>query len=70
MATIDYQARLDKVQAAITSLLDGGMQQYTIDGQSVTKLDLDWLSREEARLVARISRQNRRTGAFRNAVPR
>ena len=41
MATIDYAARLALVQAAITAILSGGMQRYAIDGQQVTKLDLD-----------------------------
>ncbi len=68
--SIDYAARLALVQAAITAILSGGMQSYAIDGQQVTKLDLDWLSREEAKLVAKIGRANRLGGAFRAAVPK
>jgi hypothetical protein len=68
--SIDYSARLALVQAAITAILSGGMQSYAIDGQQVTKLDLDWLSKEESRLVAKIARASRSSGAFRAAVPR
>jgi len=70
MVTIDYAARLALVQSAINALLSGGMQSYRIEGQEVTKLDLDWLSREESRLVAKINRAGRAGGAFRSAVPR
>ena len=70
MAAIDYEARLALVQAAITALLTDRIESYTIDGQTVTRLDLDWLGKEEARLVARINRLARRGGAFRQAVPR
>lgn len=71
MATINYEARLTKVQAAIEALLDGKVQSYELaDGHKVTKLDLDWLSREEARLVAKINRAARRGGAFRRIEPR
>lgn len=68
--SVDYAARLVQVQAAITALLSGGIQSYSIDGQQVTKLDLNWLSKEESRLVAKIARANRSGGAFRQAVPR
>ena len=70
MTQIDYSARLALVQAAIEALLRGKMQSYRIDGQEVTKLDLDMLTREESRLVAKMNRQNRRGGAFRQAVPK
>lgn len=70
MAAIDYEARLALVQAAITALLTDRIESYTIDGQTVTRLDLDWLGKEESRLVARINRLARRGGAFRQAVPR
>jgi hypothetical protein len=70
MVTVDYMARLELVQAAISGLLAGGMASYKIDGQEVTKLDLDWLSREESRLVAKINRAARAGGTFRQAVPR
>lgn len=71
MATVDYEARLARVQAAIEAILDGKVQSYDLaDGHSVTKLDLDWLSREEARLVSLINRATRRGGAFRRAEPR
>lgn len=70
MATIDYEARLALVQAAITALLTDKIVSYTIDGQTVTRVDLDWLSREESRLLSKINRLARRGGAFRQAVPR
>lgn len=66
---IDYAARLALVQAAIQGLLTGGMQSYEIEGQKVTKLDLGWLSKEEARLEGKLRRQQGR-GGFRAAVPR
>jgi len=69
MPTIDYEARLEKVQAAISAILSGGVQSYTLDGRSLTKLDLGWLSQEEERLIGKISRASRRGGAFRRADP-
>jgi hypothetical protein len=67
--SIDYQSRLTKVQAAINAILDGGVQSYTLDGRSLTKLDLGWLTREESRLEAKIARASRRRGAFRRVDP-
>lgn len=69
-ATIDYQARLTKVQAAIDAILTGGVSEYEIEGLKVTRLDLATLQAEEQRLVARINRQARRGGAFTQVVPR
>ncbi len=69
MAQVDYAARLALVQAAITALLTDRVQSYDIDGQAVTKLDLVWLNREESRLLAKINRANRRSGAFRSVHP-
>ena len=63
-------SRRDKISAAINNLLAGGVQSYDLDGQSVTKLDLGWLSREEDQLSARINRAGRRSGAFRQAMPK
>ncbi len=70
MTTIDYQARLVQVQAAISAILSGGVQSYRLDGREITKLDLDWLTREEQRLAAKVSRQTRGSGAFRTVHPR
>lgn len=70
MAQVDYEARLTQVQAAIAAILSGGNAKYAIDGQEVTKLDLDMLTREESRLVALINRQARTSGAFRTVHPR
>lgn len=70
MATIDYEARLALVQAAINGLLSGKAQSYEIEGQKVTKLDMEQLTAEESRLVGLINRQSRRGGAFRKVAPR
>jgi len=59
MTTIDYAARLELIQAAITAVLSGGNQSYEIDRQRVTKLDLDSLMAEERRLVGLVKRQQR-----------
>jgi len=57
MATLDVlQARLALIQGAIASIISGAAQSYEIEGQRVTKLDLDRLMREEERLLARIAR--------------
>jgi len=40
-------------------VLSGGNQSYEIDGQRVTKLDLDSLMAEERRLVGLVKRQQR-----------
>lgn len=70
MTTIDYSARLAKVQAAIDAILDGKMTDYELDGQRVSYLNLADLQKEEQRLVAKINRQTRRGRAFKTAVPR
>jgi hypothetical protein len=59
MSIIDYAARLELIQAAITALLTGGYQSYEIEGQRVTKLDLDSLVAEERRLGGLVKRQQR-----------
>ncbi len=50
---IEIQARLDfwksaltKKRAAYLALLDGGVKSYTIDDRSLTRFDLDTLSKE------------------------
>jgi len=71
MTQIDYAARLAKVQAAIEAILTGGAQSVTMDdGTAVTRLDLDWLTREEARLVRMVRRQSKPRGSFRVASPK
>jgi len=71
MTEVDYSARLAKVQAAIDAILTGAASQVTMDdGTSVTRLDLDWLTREEARLVRMVRRQSRPRGSIRVASPR
>lgn len=70
MASVDYAARLTQVQAAISAILSGGVESYTVDGRTVTKLDLAWLTREESRLVAKANRAARVGGAFRRVDPK
>lgn len=69
MAT-DYQARLTLVQAAIDAILTGQAASYSLDGQTVTKLDLPMLMAQEERLQARIDRAAGTRRAFRQAVPK
>lgn len=68
MASVDYAARLEQIQAAISAILTGGHQSYSIDGRSFTKLDLAQLMAEETRLVAKVNRATR-GGAFRRVDP-
>jgi len=70
MTTVDYAARLELVSAAIDALVTRGMQEYQIDGQRVTKLNLPDLVAEEQRLQRLVARQTRSRGAFRTVVPR
>lgn len=70
MTIVDYSARLTKVQAAIDAILSGGHAAYTVDGQSVTKLDLAMLQKEEQRLIGLINRQAGRGGSFKTVVTR
>jgi hypothetical protein len=70
MVTVDYEARLTLVQAAITGLLQGKMASYEIDGQKVTKLDMEMLVNMERELLRIINKATRRGGSFRQAVPR
>ncbi len=41
-----YTTLIEKLMAAKIALIDGGVQSYTIDGRSLTKFDLDKLSKE------------------------
>lgn len=68
--SIDYTARRQMISAAIEALLTGGHQSYTVDGDTVTKLDLATLQAEEQRLIALEKRQSRPRGAFGRVVPR
>lgn len=67
---IDHAARLALVQAAIEAILTGQAESYTIEGQTVTKLQLPWLRREEERLQARIDRAAGTRRAFVRGAPR
>lgn len=65
-----YVARLAEVQAAISSLLSGEAQSYTIDGRTVTKLDLAELYKIEndLRIKAVREQDGLRGGRFRKGV--
>ena len=41
-----WQTALQKKRAAYLALLDGGVKSYTIDDRSLTRFDLDTLSKE------------------------
>lgn len=41
-----YTTLIEKLMAAKIALIDGGVQSYTIDGRSLTKFDIDKLSKE------------------------
>ena len=62
MATTDAEM-LVLVNAAITSLLSGAMQSYSIDGVTYTKLDLVKLRAWRDDLSARIEESTNRTSA-------
>lgn len=70
MTTIDYAARLAEVQTAISKILSGGIESYEIEGQRVTKLNIEVLMRYEQRYAGLARRAARTRGAFRGAVPR
>ena len=55
-----YQEQLTEIQTAISNLVSGGIQSYSFGGRSVTKLDLDTLYREEARLRPLAAQEARR----------
>lgn len=70
MTTIDYASRLAEVQAAISSILAGEMESYTVEGQTVTKLNIDVLTRMERRLSGLAARQAGTRRAFKRGQPR
>lgn len=70
MTTIDYAARLTEVQTAISEILSGQMESYSIEGQTVTKLNIDVLFRWEQRYAALAARAAGTRRAFKQAAPR
>jgi hypothetical protein len=49
------QEQLDAVQIAIHELTTKKVKAYTLEGRSLTYLDLPWLEAREAKLLARLS---------------
>lgn len=66
----EVQARLTRVQTAIDAILDDQIQEYDLDGQKVTRLDLTKLVQMESTLSAKVARMSRKGGAFRTVAPR
>lgn len=66
--TIDYNARLTAVSAAIAAIL-AGAQQVEYNGRMVKKADLDTLLKEEQRLENKITRGARGGIRARTGVP-
>ena len=55
-----HQAVLEKLQTAYLQLVDGGVQSYTIDDRSLTRLDLGMLSeliRQEESKICQLTAQ-------------
>jgi hypothetical protein len=50
------------VDAAITTILGGTVQAYSINGRSVNRLDIRWLTERKSQLEQAISRES--TGLF------
>lgn len=55
---LDPAALLSQVESAITALLTGGAQSYSIGARSVSKLDLPQLLAERRMLLAEVNRQS------------
>ena len=51
---MDSQAMLTAVEAAITALLTGGHSSYSIEGRTVTRLDLNSLFAERRALIEQV----------------
>ena len=60
---MDAQALLTAVESAITALLSGGVESYSIGNRSVTKLDLKSLLEERRLLQSEVARSSG-SGAF------
>lgn len=55
---LDIANLLNQVETAIEQLLTGNVQSYAIGSRNVTKLDLDSLFEQRARLQAELARQS------------
>ena len=62
------QTLLDAIDTAIEALLSGQHTSYSVDGRSVTRLDLDKLFDQRERLQRQLAREN--NGTFRLAKMR
>ena len=51
------QEELTLLETAYTSLLTGGVQSYTINNRSVTKLDFSWMIKRIDQLRAQVARE-------------
>ena len=60
---MDPATLLTQVEAAITALLSGGAESYSIGNRSVTKLDLAALMQERRMLLTEVQRSSG-SGAF------
>ena len=60
---MDPATLLSQVEAAITALLSGGAESYSIGNRSVTKLDLAALMQERRMLLTEVQRSSG-SGAF------
>jgi hypothetical protein len=60
---MDPATLLAQVEAAITALLSGGAESYSIGNRSVTKLDLAALMQERRMLMTEVERSSG-SGAF------
>lgn len=58
MAAPSLQDQLDAVQTAIHALVQNKVKAYTLEGRSLTYLDLPWLEAREAKLLARLSEES------------
>ncbi|MGQ9367707.1 hypothetical protein [Azospirillum sp. ST 5-10] len=63
-----YQTQLDRVQAAIAAVEDGG-QDVTYDGRRITMADLNALYRRETALRRAVERESRGGIGVRFGVP-
>jgi hypothetical protein len=60
---MDPAALLAQIEAAITALLTGGAESYSIGNRSVTKIDLASLMNERRLLLSEVQRSSG-SGAF------
>lgn len=60
---MDAAALLTQVELAISALLTGGAESYSIGNRSVTKLDLDSLFKQRESLQRQVQRETG-SGAF------